>query len=66
MKVARRRMAKHTERRKHSRFQVENVLVATLGKSKVGIITEISKGGMLFDTSALIRLKKNYTRVHRK
>lgn len=48
MKVARRRMGKHTERRKHPRFQVENVAVATLGKSKVGIITEISKGGLAF------------------
>ncbi len=41
-------MGKHTERRKHPRFKLENVAVATLGKSKVGIITEISKGGLAF------------------
>jgi len=41
-------MGKHTERRKHPRFQVENMSVATLGKSKVGIITDISKGGIAF------------------
>ena len=41
-------MGKHAERRKHQRFQVENVAVATLGKSKVGIITDISKGGLAF------------------
>jgi len=41
-------MEKPTERRKHPRFQVETVSVATLCKSIVGIITDISKGGIAF------------------
>ena len=41
-------MKKHKERRKHPRFQIEDVAVAILGKSKVGIITDISQGGLAF------------------
>lgn len=42
------RMGKQKERRKYPRFQVEDVAVAILGKSKCGIITDISKGGLAF------------------
>ena len=41
-------MRKQKERRKHPRFQVEDVAVAILGKSKFGIITDISQGGLAF------------------
>jgi hypothetical protein len=41
-------MMKQKERRKYPRFQVEDVAVAILGKTKVGIITDISKGGLAF------------------
>jgi hypothetical protein len=41
-------MRMQKERRKYPRFQVEDVAVAILGKSKVGIITDISKGGLAF------------------
>jgi hypothetical protein len=38
----------HTERRKHPRFKLENVALASFGKSKIGIITDISKAGLAF------------------
>ena len=41
-------MRKQKERRKYRRFQVEDVAVAILGKSKIGIITDISQGGLAF------------------